>query len=117
MVFAHQELSRVVSARSRESMKKRRKIGPWSLRNLPRSVFDPAKIDPGAFQNAKKPAGMDRIDSIGYTSCQCGFDESPFVGTRSPEWISGGGGTGSDPRTSPRAGPPLRAFSYNLIQF
>ena len=55
MVFAHLELLRTASARARESMKKRGKIGRWSLQNPPRSVLDPSKIDRGALQDAKKP--------------------------------------------------------------
>ena len=55
VVFAHLELLRTVSARARESMRKRGKIIRWSLQNPPRSVFDPSKIDRGVFQDAKKP--------------------------------------------------------------
>ena len=58
MVFVHQELSRVVSARARESMKKRSKIGPWSFQNLPRSVFDPSKIDREASKKRQRGAGL-----------------------------------------------------------
>ena len=55
VVFAHQEFLRTTSARACESMKKLGKIGRWSLRKPPRSVFDPSKIDRGALQDAKKP--------------------------------------------------------------
>ena len=54
-VFAHLELLRTASARARESMKKRGKIGRSSLQNTSRSVFDHSKIDRGALQDAKKP--------------------------------------------------------------